>query len=150
MGGERYYYAGCRRRGGDYAWFGDNLASAPGAPDEADITPVWTFGGRWDPEATLPAVLPFAAIPRPENGAGADSRGATLRWIRGRNALRQRVHFGDTAEPPFLREQGPSTFETGPLVEGRTYHWRVDSVTPAGVVTGNAWSFVARRREKAS
>ena len=149
--GERAYYQGCRREGGDFAWFADNLDSAPGRPDEADITPAWTFAGRWDPETALPAVLPFAIVPRPENGAWADARGATLRWIPGRHALRQRVHFGEDADAPPLRsEQDRSTFETGPLIEGRTYHWRVDTVTRAGVVPGRAWSFVARRREKAS
>lgn len=148
--GERYYYSGCRREGGDFAWFADNLHTAPGAPDESAIDAAWTFAGRWDPEATLPAVLPFAAVPRPENGARADAAGLTLRWIPGRNARRQRVHFGETGEPAFRVEQDGSTFATGPLAEGRTYHWRVDTVTAAGLVKGHAWSFVAVRREKRS
>lgn len=146
--GGRYYYSGCRREGRDFAWHADNLATAPGAPDEADVTPAWTFGGRWDPESTLPAVLPFAAVPRPEDGARADARGTTLRWIPARHARRQRVHFGDSPHPRFRREQDGASFETGPLQAGRTYHWRVDTVTASGVAAGRPWSFTAVRREK--
>ncbi len=50
--GERAYYANCHRDGGDYAWYSDNLASAPGAPTPAQITAAWTFAGTWDPERT--------------------------------------------------------------------------------------------------
>lgn len=50
--GERCYYHNCHRTGGDYAWFKDNLASAPGAPTPAQIDAAWTFGGTWDPETT--------------------------------------------------------------------------------------------------
>ena len=148
--GERYYYSGCRRDGGDFAWFADNLARAPGAPRADDVTPAWTFAGRWDPEATLPAVLPFAAIPRPEHEGRADARGVTLRWLPGRNAVRQRIHFGGAAPPSFRGEQDRSSFDTGPLVAGRTYHWRIDTVTAAGTIPGRAWSFVAVRRENRS
>jgi hypothetical protein len=148
--GERYYYSGCRRQGGDFAWFANNLDRAPGSPAADDVTAAWTFAGRWDPESTLPPVLPFAAIPRPESDGRADAAGVTLRWIPGRNAVRQRVHFGEAADPPFRVEQSGSAFGTGPLVAGRTYHWRIDTVTPAGVVAGRAWSFVALRRENRS
>jgi len=50
--GERAYFSGCQRDGGDFAWFRDNLASAAGAPTPAQITAAWTFGGAWDPENT--------------------------------------------------------------------------------------------------
>jgi pectinesterase len=48
--GERFYYFNTHRAGGDYAWFKDNLSTAPGAPTPAQITAKWTFGGKWDPE----------------------------------------------------------------------------------------------------
>ena len=48
--GERCYFFNCHRPGGDYAWFKDNLASAPGTPTPAQITAKWTFAGTWDPE----------------------------------------------------------------------------------------------------
>jgi len=48
--GERAYYVNCHRAGGDYDWFKDNLDQAPGAPKPIQITPAWTFAGKWDPE----------------------------------------------------------------------------------------------------
>ncbi len=50
--GSRVYFFKCHRAGGDYAWFQDNLASAPGAPRPEEITAAWTFAGSWDPERT--------------------------------------------------------------------------------------------------
>ncbi len=50
--GERDYYYDCRRIGGNYTWFADNLSSAAGSPAPSMITPAWTFDGKWNPEAT--------------------------------------------------------------------------------------------------
>ncbi len=47
--GRRVYYANCHREGGDYAWMSTNLATAEDAPQAAQITAAWTFGGRWNP-----------------------------------------------------------------------------------------------------
>ena len=131
--GERYYYANARRPAGNFAWLADNLHTAEGAPRDEDITAAWTFGGRWDP-ASLPAVLPFAAIPRPEHGwRWADPAGVTLRWTPARNARTQRITFdGRTTE---VRD---SKFGTGPLEPGKTYSWRVDD--------GPVWTFRADPR----
>jgi pectinesterase len=49
---ERKYFWNCHREGGDYAWFRDNLDRAADSPRSEDVTPKWTFGGRWDPEST--------------------------------------------------------------------------------------------------
>jgi pectinesterase len=54
FGEDRHYYYNCHREGGDYEWFKDNLDKAPGSPRPEDITPAWTFGGKWDPESTTP------------------------------------------------------------------------------------------------
>jgi len=136
--GERYYYANAHREGGaDFAWLADNLATAEGAPRADEVTATWTFAGKWDP-ATIPAVLPFAAIPNPENGwRFADPAGATLRWTGGRNARAYRVHFADRE----VREQTEARYETGPLEPNREYAWRVDSVTADGIVEGKQWTF---------
>jgi pectinesterase len=48
--GDRAWYHNCHRPAGDYPWHKNNLRSAPGSPKPEDITPAWTFGGRWDPE----------------------------------------------------------------------------------------------------
>ncbi|MDO7853299.1 pectate lyase [Hymenobacter convexus] len=58
--GRRVYYAGCHRQGGDYAWMKDNLATAEGAPKPQDLTPAWTFGGRWNPLTGAVAAAPAA------------------------------------------------------------------------------------------
>lgn len=47
--GERVYYWHCTRDGGNYDWMADNLSQAPGNPDPEEITPLWTFDGKWDP-----------------------------------------------------------------------------------------------------
>lgn len=48
--GDRAYYHNCHRIGGDYPWHKNNLKTAPGSPKPEDITPAWTFGGKWEPE----------------------------------------------------------------------------------------------------
>jgi pectinesterase len=48
--GDRAWYFNCHRTGGDYTWHKNNLKAAPGSPKPDDITPVWTFGGKWNPE----------------------------------------------------------------------------------------------------
>ena len=56
--GSRYYYYGCHRDSGDFAWFKDNLTEAEGSPAESVIDARWTFAGAWDPEAAIPLVVP--------------------------------------------------------------------------------------------
>ncbi len=144
--GERYYYENVHRAGGDLAWFADNLRTATGAPRDEDVTAVWTFGGRWDPEK-LPVVLPFAAIPRPEHGwQWVDPTAGKLRWTPGRNARTQRVYFGKSNPPELRGEQSSTTYETGPLEPGATYYWRIDTVTSGGNIAGPVWSFRADPR----
>ncbi len=140
--GERYYYSNNHREGGDYAWFADNLSRAPGAPRGDDVTARWTFAERWDPEETLPAVLPFASVPRPETGvSGVPAAGTTLRWIAARDAHAHRVHLGTTASPALRAERRDTRFPTGRLEPNRTYFWRVDAVTASGIVRGPTWQF---------
>lgn len=51
--GRRIFYANCRREGGNYNWFADNLHTAEGAPKEEAINAAWVFGNRWQPEKFL-------------------------------------------------------------------------------------------------
>jgi pectinesterase len=51
--GTRHYFYNCRREGGDYDWFGNNLEEAEGSPKANEITPGWTFGGRWSPVESI-------------------------------------------------------------------------------------------------
>ena len=138
----RYYYWHNHRDGGDFPWFADNLETADTAPHPRAVTARWTFAGKWDPEATLPPVLPFAGVPRPADG-DLDVRlfRTRLRWIPGRNAVSHNVHFGTSNPPPFRAAQREAGFDPGPLDIATTYFWRIDSVTPAGIVQGQTWSF---------
>lgn len=140
--GERYYYWDNHRVGSDYAWFRDNLQHASGAPTAAMIGAKWTFGGQWDPENTLPPVLPFASIPRPEHTSSAvDPDNPELRWLPARNSVRQRIFFGTTASPSLRKEQREAVFHPGRLHPATTYYWRVDSVRPSGTISGQLWRF---------
>lgn len=47
--GKRVYYYNCHRKGGDYAWFADNISSAEGNVDPLKINAGWVFGDRWNP-----------------------------------------------------------------------------------------------------
>jgi hypothetical protein len=130
--GERYYYANDHRTGGHFAWFADNLRAADGAPRDEDITATWAFDGQWDP-SKLPAVLPFASIPNPENGARwVDPAGVKLRWTPSRNAISAHLLRRDQSAA------GESKADTGPLEPGKTYYWRIDD--------GPVWSFRADPR----
>jgi pectinesterase len=60
--GERFYYSNCHRDGGDYAWLQDNLSSAPGGLQPAQITAAWTFAGGWDPEDTAGPTVRKASV----------------------------------------------------------------------------------------
>lgn len=47
--GHRVYFFNCHKTGGDYTWHADNLEKAEGAPAAEQITPDWTFAGKWHP-----------------------------------------------------------------------------------------------------
>ena len=144
----RNYYWNNLRESGNFAWFADNLESADGAPRARDITPAWTFRGRWDPEETMPAVLPFASTPRPEHGDREVPAALTvLRWAGARDAVRYRVSFGTENPPPVRGEVVATEFPVAGRTPGATYFWRVDTVTASGVVPGPVWSFRVAGRE---
>jgi hypothetical protein len=140
--GRRAYVSGCRRVGGDLPGLADTLARARGAPRADEIDARWTFAGSWDPEATLPAVLPFASVPTPRHRAReVAAAGGRLRWIGARNALAYDVRLGRTNPPPIVARVRRPAHDSGALVPGATYFWRVDAVTPDAIVEGTDWSF---------
>ena len=51
--GQRTYYYGCSRDGGDSGWLRDNLHEAENAPAFHGVTALWTFDGKWDPERRI-------------------------------------------------------------------------------------------------
>jgi pectinesterase len=140
--GERHYYHDCHRDGGDYAWFADNVRDAAGSPEPDDIDARWTFDGRWDPEGTMPPVLPFASLPAPRNRAKDVPSGAvTLRWLPGRNAESQTVYYGRDLPPGNPVRSAENTVMISGMAPGTTYYWRVDTGTGDGVIPGRVWSF---------
>lgn len=51
--GQRTYYYGCYREGGNSGWLNNNLQDAEGAPAFYGITALWAFDGKWNPEQRI-------------------------------------------------------------------------------------------------
>jgi pectinesterase len=137
--GDRHYFYGCRRDSADFPWFRDNLNSADSAPEGDRIDARWTFGGRWDPESSMPSLLPYPFLPSPRNGArGVSSAGARLSWVASRGAHGHRLFFGRTNPPDLRCTLDSPRFDTGPLDPHSTYYWRVEE---PGASVGNTWRF---------
>ncbi len=144
--GARHYFWNCTREGGDYAWHADNLETAEGQPDHRQIGPVWTFDGRWDPERTLPPVLPFPALPVPADGAYEIPRhGAILTWTPARGATAERIALGTDPDALQLHTVTHSTFMTDTLQSGTQYFWYVESDGPDGPARSDQWTFRTER-----
>lgn len=61
--GERYYFFNCHRDGGNFSWLSNNLINAKNSPKAENITPEWTFDGKWNPESTLgPRVVGYSYL----------------------------------------------------------------------------------------
>lgn len=120
------------------SWFANSINLA----DRKNIDAVWTFDSKWDPETTLPSVLPYTAIPQPYNGRYAVSAGTvTLKWISARNAVSHKVYFGTTEQPPLLSETIGNSLNTPVLEANKTYYWRVNTTTDSGELQGALWRF---------
>jgi PelA/Pel-15E family pectate lyase len=145
----RAFFHGCHGEGGDRSWWADNLGSADFSPATEEITPAWTFCSQWDPEETMPAVLPFAAVPRPLDGAvEVPPFGARLRWVGARGATAHELYFGRGDDPPRVARLDAATtsWETGPLEPGTRYSWRADALGAEGRVRGATWRFTTKAR----
>jgi pectinesterase len=140
--GTRHYYFGCSREGDVFSWFKDNLETAGGSPRADDITAEWAFDGKWDPESSMPSVLPFAFLPTPkQNASTVGSIGVRLSWVPGRNADSHNLYLGTSRTPVFKRNLKVPLFETGRLAARATYYWRVDEVIDGGIIKGALWHF---------
>jgi pectinesterase len=139
--GRRYYFHNCIRPAGNYDWFKNNMITAEGSPNPEDVTPAWTFAGQWDPEESLPSVLPCSFLPKPYTGQIRVDTQPTLSWIPGRNAESHNVYFGTTSDPDFAGNTIERTFQPGLLLSDTTYFWRVDEVTEEGIIEGDLWHF---------
>lgn len=119
-------------------WFANSLTLA----ERKNMDAAWTFDGKWDPESTLPAVLPYTAIPQPYNGRYAVAAGIiTLKWIAPRNAISHKVYFGTSEQPGLLGETTANNLNTPVLEASKTYYWRVNTLTDSGELQGALWRF---------
>jgi pectinesterase len=131
------YFYGVKGLAGS-TWFADNLT----VDNRKLIDASWTFDGKWDPESTMPTVLPYAALPQPYNGRYAVAAGTIiLKWIAARNAVSHKVYFGTTEQPDLLGETNSDTLSTPVLEANKTYYWRVNTVTNDGEIQGTLWRF---------
>jgi pectinesterase len=143
--GTRSYYFNCHRDGGDFPWFQDNLSEADRSPAPENVTAAWTFAGRGDPEETMPAILPHVFLPRPRDGASGIGAGSIdLRWVPARGATLHRVNWGKGEKPDHGGETLNRMFRIDSLEPGATYSWRIDEITPNGILVGPIWKFTTR------
>jgi PelA/Pel-15E family pectate lyase len=85
----------------------------------------------------------MVSLPTPPHEARDTSLLNTrLRWTPGRNAISHNVYFGTSNPPRFRGNQSGTSFDPGPLDTATTHFWRVDSVTPGGLVQGPTWTFM--------
>jgi hypothetical protein len=83
-----------------------------------------------------------ASYPVPPNGSANAMNDLGLMWRTALDAQSYDIYFG--TQPGNLALQGNQVnniFTPGLLIDGTTYYWRVDTITAAGVVTGDEWSF---------
>jgi hypothetical protein len=143
--GDRHYYYNCYREGGNFDWFRDNLEIAADSPTESDITAKWAFDGKWDPEETMPPVLPTVFLPRPRVGAyKVPNETALLKWVPSRNAILHNVYFGKNNKLEFKGTQRENVFNPGTLESKTKYLWRIDEVTETDTLNGPLWYFTTK------
>ncbi|MGD0786120.1 MAG: metallophosphoesterase, partial [Sedimentisphaerales bacterium] len=94
--------------------------------------------------AIKPGMTPGQATnPTPINGATSVSLTQDLSWSAGSGATSRDVYFG-TVNPPVTKviaDGTALTYDTGTMVNNKTYYWRVDEKNADGTTTGMIWSF---------
>jgi len=83
-----------------------------------------------------------ATRPFPPAGATEVATNAHLSWLPGSNTTTHVLHFGTSSPGDLVVTQAVASFDPGLLTTNTTYFWRVDEVTPSGVVTGDVWTFL--------
>lgn len=76
--GRRVYFFNSHRNGGDYEWHKDNLHTAPGSLNAAEITIDWLFDGRWKPHLVNTILFTPTAHVRLKKKNGNGTYGANL------------------------------------------------------------------------
>lgn len=83
-----------------------------------------------------------AVNPAPADGAQrVDPAHVVLRWKPPADAVSHRLFFGPSNPPPFREEMKRVQYQPGLLAPGASYWWRVDELTPSGMMVGKVWHF---------
>ena len=91
---------------------------------------------------TPPVPQAEATRPFPPSGATKVATNTHLSWLPGSNTTVHLLHFGTNSPGELLVAQAEASFDPGLLATNTTYFWRVDEVTPSGIVAGDVWTFV--------
>jgi endonuclease/exonuclease/phosphatase family metal-dependent hydrolase len=98
---------------------------------------------------TPPAPLDQASLPFPADLATNVDLGPTLSWLPGSNATSHALYFGTGGSLAFLTNSTNASVILTNLLPQTAYSWRVDEVTPGGIVTGTVWSFTTLNNNSA-
>ena len=118
--------------GATYYWRVDEVEADP---DVVHQGAVWSF--------TVPPLEAYN--PSPADGAENVDVNVTLSWTGGLGAKLHSVYFGDDPDAVANADGATplpmTTFDSGPLEQGKTYYWRIDEVNPPANTAGTVWSF---------
>jgi unsaturated rhamnogalacturonyl hydrolase len=95
---------------------------------------LWTGVARTAYAQPIPAT-------QPSSGATDIPLNLTLEWQSIPAATAYEVYFGPTDSPAYQCRVTEPRFVLETLSAGKTYHWRVDALTPSGTVRGGESSF---------
>ncbi len=119
--------------GTTYYWRIDEVNDAePNSPWKGDI---WSF--------SIPPKTAY--FPDPADGAESIDLNSDLSWTGGFGVKLHTVYFGDNFDDVNNAAGGlplgSATYDPGPLVQAKTYYWRIDEFDGFETYKGNIWSF---------
>ena len=95
-------------------------------------------------------ISPKANLPNPADAATGIAPSGTLRWGSSAAASSHNVYFDANAADvasgtigTYKGNQVSNTYDYNNLKLETTYYWRIDEVTPTGIIAGDVWSFTA-------
>jgi endonuclease/exonuclease/phosphatase family metal-dependent hydrolase len=131
----------------DFIYFSANAGITPVASAEQDsrnnLNP-WPSDHRAVLSTfhlTPPVREAKASRPWPFLGATRVATNIQLSWLPASNATSHVVWFGTNSPGSLGTTQTAASFNPGPLAPNTPYFWRIDEITPSGVVTGEVWTF---------
>ncbi len=83
-----------------------------------------------------------SSYPIPFNAGSTTNINSDLIWREAYKATDHKVYFGTHAGAlVYQGQQTHNIFTPGELIVGKTYYWRIDALTPDGIMTGDEWHF---------